>query len=78
MTPNLNLNLSEALDTTIVGDAVYFLLPGHIVRYNIPYNVYDEIVKLTESMDSFILTVRHLALDNPKRFVLLLAAVRSQ
>ena len=49
MTPNLNFSLSDALHTVVCGDLVYFLLTGQIVSYNITYNAFEEIVKLSES-----------------------------
>jgi len=64
VTPNLNSNLAEALDTAVVGETVFFLLPGLVVRYNIPYNVFEETVKLSESKNLSILRYRHLALDS--------------
>jgi hypothetical protein len=53
VTPNLNFKLTECYDTAVVGDTIYFLLPGQVVRYNIPYNIFEETVKLTESKKSF-------------------------
>lgn len=50
MTPELNVPLTEALATYVSGDFVYFLLPGCLVKYSITYNIFPEIVKLSENM----------------------------
>lgn len=55
--PTLNLALTEALDAHVYGDHIYFLFPGVIIKYNITYNIFDEIVKTGESKQINIIFV---------------------
>jgi len=50
LVPTLNLALTEALDAHAYGDHIYFLFPGVIIKYNITYNIFDEIVKTGENI----------------------------